>query len=155
MKLLKLGALGRGASLNVQTSITVEVSHLEHARKIAGLDVPEHAAGIFVTCRLLNNRRVTLRAVPDIEAKLGLHVADQVARGTFGDAAKVTCAPPLVIVGHMALRLELVPLDWAIIVGCVVDHVRAASVLLDGQAGRLETLGAPDIDQRQMLSIVY
>jgi hypothetical protein len=160
--LLELGVFGRGASLNVQTSITVEVSHLEHARKIARLNVPEHAAGIFVTCPLLNNRPVTLRAVPDIQAKIGVQVPDQVARGTCGDAAP-TRKPPLVIEGHMALRLEPVVLDWAInAVG--LDHARAAIALLDGQAGRiagaaalwsrLETLAAPHIDQRHIVHII-
>jgi hypothetical protein len=159
--LLELGAFGPGASLNVQASITVEISHLEHSRKIARLNVPEHAAGIFVTCPLLNNRPVTLRSVPDIQAKVGIQVPDQVARGTLADAAQPTAIePPLVIEIHLALRLELVVLDWSIN-AAGLDHARAASALLDGQAGRiagaasrLETLGAPGIDQRHMLMVI-
>src|SRR5262249_50729516 len=135
----------------------VEVSHLEHAREVAWFDVPNHAAGIPVAARpLLDNRPVGLRAVPGIQAKLGALVPDQEARGTYLDAAR-TRKPPLVIVGHVALRLELVELGWGISGAIGVDHARAASALLDGQAGpiagaalwrRLETLAAPDIDQR-------
>jgi hypothetical protein len=69
----------------------------------------------------------------------------------------------LVIEGHIALRLKLVPLDWAIKGSCGLEHARAAGALLDKEpiriawgalCGGLETLGASHIDQWQRLVII-
>jgi hypothetical protein len=160
--LLELSEFVPGTRANVQAKIAVEVSHLERARKIARFDVPDHAAGIPVAAfPLLDNRPVGLRAVPGIQAQVGVQVPDQVALGTAGDAAR-TRKPTLIIEGHIALLLELVELDWAII-GAGLGHATAASALLDGQAVRiagaalcsgLETLAASHIDQRHMLVII-
>jgi hypothetical protein len=108
---------------------------------------------------LLDNRRVGLRAVPGIQANVGNIVPDEEAGVTIGDTAEPTTRiipRTLIIEGHKALRLKPVLLDSAIISAKLRD---AASALLDGQAGpiagaafllwsRLETLAAPDIDQR-------
>ena len=86
--LLELGTFAPVATPNVQAKITVEVSYLEHARPIAGFDVPHHAAGLPVTaCPLLDNRPAGLCAVADVQAQVGIKVPDQVARGTVGDTA--------------------------------------------------------------------
>ena len=112
-------------------------------------------------CPLLDNRLVGPRAIPGIQAQVGVQVPDQVARGTVGDAARAR-KPPLVIEGHVALQLELVELDW-VTIAAGLDHARDASVLLDGQAVRiagaalcsgLETLAASHIDQRHILVII-
>jgi|SRR6516162_9439488 len=158
MELLELGEFVRGAPPDVQAKIAVEVSQLEHARKIARFDVPDHAARILVAaCPLLDNRPVGRRAVPGIQAESGAQVPNQEARGTWVDADDERGTPRLVIEVHLALRLELVELGWGISGAIGVDHARAASTLLDGQAGpiavaalwsRLETLAAAGIDQR-------
>lgn len=119
----------------------------QRVREVAWFDVPDHAAGIFVTaCPLLNDRSVALRAVPGIHAQAGEIVLDEEAVGPSGDAAP-TRKPPLVIDGHKAERHEYPELG---------GKTDVASALLDEQAGpvevavlrsRRETLATPDIDQ--------
>jgi hypothetical protein len=169
MELLELGEFVRGALSNVQAEVAVVVPYLQGPREVAWFGVPDHAAGILVlACPLLNNRPIGLGAVPGIQAQVGGPVDgdecvhDQEASSAAADAARAR-KPPLVIEAHQSGEFhELVELGaWGLLAPNAADwgddRTSVASALLDGQAGpvdvavlwsRLETLVAPDIDQR-------
>src|SRR5205807_5146917 len=104
MVLLELGEFVRGARPNVQAELAVDVLQFDRApvraREIARIDVPDHAAGIFVGLALetgstqftafplLNDRSVVLRAVPRIHALSGAPVQDEKALGAEVDAPR-------------------------------------------------------------------